>query len=71
MLALITISVPAFSQYSDADSLMAHYRPHIQQASARREVDPLIVESDMIATPFTKFYRYGDLAVEHYYFLTE
>ncbi len=45
MLALITISVPAFSQYSDADSLMAHYRPHIQQASARLEVDPLIVES--------------------------
>ncbi len=45
MLALITVSVPAFSQYGDADSLMLQYRKQIGEASARLEVDPLVVES--------------------------
>lgn len=45
MLALITLSVPAFSQYSGADSLMSKYRESIVSASERMAVDPLIVES--------------------------
>ncbi len=45
MLALITLSLPAFSQYSGADSLMLGYRESITKASQRLEVDPLVVES--------------------------
>ncbi len=45
MLALITLSLPAFSQYSGADSLMVRYRESIASASERMAVDPLIVES--------------------------
>lgn len=45
MLALITISVPAFSQYSEADNLMKGYRESINVAAQKLEVDPLVLES--------------------------
>lgn len=45
MPALILLSSPAFSQYSDADSLASAYRGGIIKASERVEADPMIVES--------------------------
>lgn len=45
MLVLITVSVPAFSQYREADNLMKGYRESIIMAAQKLEVDPLVLES--------------------------
>lgn len=45
MLALITVSVPAFSQYHKADRLMSTYRESIEKAAEMLEEDPQILES--------------------------